>query len=407
MRATGWVVIIVLAGCGAKGTANPSDAAGDEDAVITDGPFGECAEATYDAEQQPAALLVVLDRSSSMAQNNKWTFAAQAIVNALDQDVFDAMLLGLYAAPSGTVTGPSCIFNLPVACAVPPFPQVDLAAAGALKSTDASGVRHDIRAWLTANTPDDGLGDASPMYAALQAAIGTLQAWPEQGKRILMVVTDGTLSCNQFSSRPGFADCNGCDHDWEHPDNIAQLLAAANGDAGAPIETFVVGVPGADTYDPSACNYPPYRMRLALSAIAYAGAPMYVPADCDGTSFTQNGADPTLSCHFDMTQSFSPTTLADAISYVRGEVLGCTFPLPTPPVGQEIDPAEVNVEVTIDGDTRVIPRRSDPSNQCLVDGCWDYDQDGNIVLIGIACAELKNGSSVSVKILVGCQTIVL
>jgi hypothetical protein len=396
------MALVVCCACGPN-ASTPEDSGGGED-----GPFQGCAEATYQAEQEPAAMLVVLDRSSSMAMQNKWVFAAQAIVQALDQDQFDSMSLGLYAAPSSTVTGPACIFNLPVACAVPPFPQVDLAEAGTDKSTAASGVRKGIRDWLSNNAPDSGLGDASPMYSALQAAIGVLQAWPEQGKRILLLVTDGTLSCNQFSSRSGYADCNGCDHDWENPQNLADLLAAANGDASAPIESFVVGVPGADTYDATACEYPPYHMRLALSAIAYAGAPMYVPPTCDGTTYTQGGADPTTSCHFDMTQSFTTAMLADTIAYVRGQVLGCTLQLPEPPEGQTIDPDEVNIELTIDGVTRVVPRRSNPDDMCLTGGgCWDYDDDGNIVLIGAACSDLSSGSSVSAKVVVGCQTVVL
>lgn len=398
-------VVVAVAACGPPARDKDPGPVGDA-AAVTDGPFQSCAEATYDAVQSPAAMLVVLDRSSSMALQNKWTFAAQAIVAALDNDAFDSTTLGLYAAPSGSVAGPSCIFGLPVACQVPPFPQVDLAPAGADKSTAASGVRRDIRNWLTSNGPDTGLGDASPMYAALQAAINVLQAWPTDGKRILLLVTDGTLSCNQFSARPGYPDCNGCDHDWENPQNIADLLAAANSNI-SPIESFVVGVPGADTFDTTGCEFPPYRMRLALSAIAYAGAPMYVPAACDGTTFTQGGADPTTSCHFDMTQSFSATALADAISYVRGEVLGCTLPLPEPPEGETIDLAEVNVEVTVDGATKVIPRRSNPTDMCLVEGCWDYDLDNNIVLLGAACTDLKNGTAVSAKVVVGCQTILL
>ena len=64
---------------------------------------GGCATASYAAHQDPAALLVLLDRSASMADANKYVFAAQAIVQALDQDVFDTMYLGLYATPSGTV----------------------------------------------------------------------------------------------------------------------------------------------------------------------------------------------------------------------------------------------------------------------------------------------------------------
>jgi hypothetical protein len=383
--------------------AAPADAG-----PFADGPFAGCAEATYAAEQSPAAMIVVLDRSSSMAQQNKWVFAAQAIVQALDQDVFDSMSLALYAAPSGSVTGPACIFNLPVACQAPPFPQIDLVLAGQAKSSDPSGVRRDIKDWLTANAPDTGLGDASPLYSALQAAIGTLQAWPDDGTRILFVVTDGSISCNEFSSRPGFGDCNGCVRDWEDPNNLVALLAEANDHPSAPIETFVVGVPGADTYDPTACEYPPYRMRLALSAIAAAGAPDYLPADCDGTTFTQGGADPTTSCHIDMTQgNFSTASIADAISYARGETVGCVYELPEPPDNQTIDLDEVNVEYSADGLDVDLARRGDPGDPCTQTGCWDYTGDGRVELLGAACDAIKGAASVEVRIIVGCQTIVL
>src|SRR4051812_4629878 len=61
---------------------------------------GCTASTTYSATQIPAAMLVVLDKSSSMSDVvtggfSKWDTAAQAIVQAIDQDVFDSMSLGL------------------------------------------------------------------------------------------------------------------------------------------------------------------------------------------------------------------------------------------------------------------------------------------------------------------------
>ena len=135
------------------------------------------------------------------------------------------------------------------------------------------------------------------------------------------------------------ADCNSCDHDWEHPDNIISLLAEA-ASADNPVHSFIVGVPGADTNDPSGCEFPPYSMRLALSAMAYAGAPDSVPQSCDGSSFSAGAGDPTTSCHFDMTQGFTAQQMADAISEVRGDVVGCTYKLPDIPEGGNL--GEVN-----------------------------------------------------------------
>jgi hypothetical protein len=420
MRMTGALIVLFASGlgCGPSGatSSDRADAAASSSEDADGGPSSgdggtlpECAEAVYDAEQAPAAMLVIIDRSTSMAENNKWTFAAQAIVAALDQDVFDAMHVGLYAAPSGNMTGPACMFNLPVACLAPPFPQIDLTHAGAAKSSDAAGVRRAIKDWLTFNAPDSSsFGGGTPLYGATEAALGALGAWPGDGARILLVVTDGSFSCNQFSARPGFADCNGCDRDWEDPRSVVDLVAAANQDADRPVQTFFVGVPGADTYDASGCYYPPYRMRLALSAMAHAGAPAHVPAGCDGQSFTPAGAEPTLSCHVDMTQGgFSAAALAETISYVRGEVLGCVFEMPEPPEGEVIDPDEVNVSYTADGVSVELARRADPGNPCTDTGCWDYTGDGRVELHGKACADVKGGSSVQVRIVVGCTTIIL
>ncbi len=404
-------LLVTSCGGGGRGGSGVSDggAGGGHDAsavVLGDMRGQGCALGTFEAQQAPAAMLVLLDRSSSMDLDNKWTFAANAIVQAVDQDIFDTMYVGLLSAPSGTVNGPACVFGFPVACKAPAFPDIDLTLAGALKSTAPTGVRHVMKDWLRKNNPDNGLGDASPLYAAIQSSILALQGWPQKGKRILFVVTDGTISCNEFSNRPGYPDANGCTHDWENPNNIVALLQQANQDLNAPIESFIVGVPGADTYDQSGTNYPPYHMRAALSAIAYAGSPSNVPANCTGKAFMQNTPDPAVSCHIDLTQkNFSAAALSDAISQVRGKVLGCTFDLPQPD-GGVLDKDQVNVTYTV-GDMQLdLFRRKDPTNDCLQTGCWDYDGDNKVKLIGKACEDVRSGTNVKVEITVGCATII-
>jgi hypothetical protein len=67
-------------------------------------------------------------------------------------------------------------------------------------------------------------------------------------------------------------------------------------------------------------------MRLALSAIAAAGAPEHIPPTCTGRTFTQNGADPTVSCHADLTQgNFSAATVTDIVVQTRDQVLDLIF----------------------------------------------------------------------------------
>ncbi|MFH2005736.1 MAG: hypothetical protein ABI333_04025 [bacterium] len=378
------------------------------DSTITLGDGGSCVTASYVAEQAPLALMVVLDKSASM-QGNRWNFASQAIVQALDQDVFDTTHLGLYAAPSGMVGAPPCIsWILPtVGCQAPAFPQKSLTLAGTDKSTAASGIRREIKDWLANEAPLSGDPDGTPLYDAILWSSSDLQGWPVQGKRVLLVVTDGSISCTSLSTRQGYMDANGC-ADWEYPQNIVGLVTSAEQHATAPVLTFVIGVPGSDTYDPSAAQAPPYYMRGALSSIALAGAPAYMSPTCDATlPFVAPGANPTESCHFDMTQgNFTIQAVSDAISWVRGQTVGCTYELPDPPGGLEIN--EVNVRTTIDGNVLDLARRSDPSNECAsAPGCWDYDgSHENVELVGAACDAVQAGQSVQVDIILGCQTIV-
>jgi hypothetical protein len=367
---------------------------------------GGCARQSLHAQFAPAAMLVVLDGSQSMAQMSEYATAEQAIIAAIDETSFNTAYLGLLVYPSAAnVAGPACVFNLPVACGVPGLAQVPLQLAGTSTSSDPTGVRHDIYASLASSSPaSTGVGEANPAYEAIQTGIAILQAWPETGKRILFYITNGGASCASLSTRPGYDDGNGCP-DWEYPTSIMSLVQTANQDTTAPVNSIFVGVTGADTNggDP---NVPPYSVRLALSAEAWAGSPQTCPAGCNGTTFTQTGADPTMPCHFDMTVNYSPTILANAINQIRGSLLGCVFNVPQPDGGM-VSQGDVNVEYTTNGTTyNQIDRRSSTSDTCMTGaGCWDYNATGQIILIGNACTSVGSAPDADVQIVVGCPTV--
>jgi len=367
--------------------------------------FAGCGTSTFQAKALPAAMMFVLDKSGTMAGGGKYASAQAAIAQAIDVDAFDSMHLGLLGYPTSNVSGPACLFGIPVLCGVSGLPQVPLGPAGKDKSSASSGVRHNIYQWLVANAPQPGNGDANPTYDALTSGINALKAWPVSGKRILFYITDGGASCASLSSRPGYADGNGC-NDWEHPETIVSLVKAAHDDATAPIDTVVVGVPGASSHGEDG-NVPPYSVRLALSAYAAAGSPATIPATCTGKTYTQSTQDPAVSCHFDMTTgSYSAATLAAAIASIRGQLLGCTYELPTAAGGGVVDREAVNVSVGNGTASADLYRRKDASNTCAADGCWDYTPDGKIELIGKACQDVKTAADAKVQIVVGCQTVV-
>jgi hypothetical protein len=394
------------------GTSSGSSGGGDAlfSDVNLDAPFNPdagCATGNFHAQFLPAAMLVVLDGSQTMAADNKYATAQEAIVQAIDENAFDSAYLGLLIYPTGNVAGPSCVFGLPVACAVPGLAQIPLQLAGTNKSTDPTGVRHDIYGQLATSSPStSGVGEANPSYLALQNGISILQAWPQQGKRILFFITDGGASCASLSTRGGYTDGNGCP-DWEYPSSIISLVGTANGDPNTPVNTIFVGVPGADTdTDGSNKNVPPYDVSLALSAEAWAGSPQTCSPTCNGMTFTQTGGAPSDPCHFDMTVNYSPQILANAINQIRGTLLGCVFDLPQPDGGM-VDPDEVNVEYSTDGTTYTeLAKRANPSETCATgNGCWDYNSSGQIILIGTACTSVETAPDADVEIVVGCQTV--
>jgi hypothetical protein len=148
-------------------------------------------------------------------------------------------------------------------------------------------------------------------------------------------------------------------------------------------------------------------MLLALSTYAVSGSPDTVDPACDkAAAFTKAGTDPAKPCHIDLSSNaFSADALAKAIGSIRGKALGCTYDLPAPPPGQQIDTTKVNVEVTIAGVTTSLKKRSNPADTCDADGCWDYDMNGKVVLLGKACVDVSAALDAKVDIIVGCQTI--
>ncbi|MDI1446233.1 hypothetical protein [Polyangium sp. 6x1] len=380
-----------------------------------------CAKFTAEAQQAPSAMLTVLDASASMNKSSKWGTAQLAIKSAIDKDVFDTMSLGLTVFPASLTDPPVCLcqgldYELckqiigGVSCGFSFLPQVPMAPAGKDKTNAPMGVRRQMYDWLASHSPLSNSDDGSPIYDALTAGYASLKAENIE-RRMLVLITDGGFSCTSVASpaRPGYQDLNGCP-DWEMPKSVNDLITAARTDASKPIFTFVVGVPGSNSTGAKVDGFdtPPYNMLLALSTYAVSGSPDTVDPSCDkDAAFTEAGAAPAKPCHIDLSNGaqFNADALAKAIADVRGKALGCVYDLPPPPPGEQIDTAQVNVNITLDGMLQNLKKRSDPLDFCPQDGCWDYTQDGKVQLLGKACEALGAATDVKVDIQVGCETI--
>jgi hypothetical protein len=374
-----------------SGPAPETDAgAGTVDAPVDTGPvFGSddaatdayyfldsgCATATAVAKRDPVFMLIVLDGSGSMGEDNKWS----AVIPALDA-IFDDLLskadptfgAGLHVfSDSKDPTGGSG-----------PYPANNDVFIGFVDQS-----QHDsLRARIDGAQPSGG----TPTHKALIGAYARLEnlvpfaPLPPTGRKVLVLMTDGVPNGDNTTSQQEQQACL----------DLADTELKKNGPAG-PISTFSVGIGPFPSPDPG--GYDP----VFMGHLAKAGGTS--PLNCDPNETTN------LSniCHFqiDPTKASNVAQLTkafiDAINKIRSQVTSCTFDLEKPDGGGAIDPHLVNVVFTDgNGNVHVIPE--DPQNG------WRYDDPTNpkkVILNGGGCDEVKLDSLGKLSIILGCKSI--
>jgi hypothetical protein len=304
----------------------------------------------------PPNLYFLLDRSGSMNDSGKWPTIRTVIADVIHD------------------LGPRARFG----AAVFPDPNADVCAVGVqvmpLMQGDApAGTYGPATAAFTFDTnyaPSGG----TPTAATVSALTPALVALP--GKTFVILATDGGPNCDStatcdssactlnIESDPGCSPDGGPNCCTDQPldclDSAATVEAIASL-AAAGIPTYVIGVPGSGPYV-GVLN----QMALA-GGTARPTSPYYFPVDsADAADFTA-----TLS------------TVAAKITAT------CVFTLLTPPP----DPTLVNVYL----DGVVVPQ--DPTNGWTLSGA-------TVTLEGTTCASVLSGSSLDLRIVSGCPTVV-
>jgi hypothetical protein len=214
---------------------------------------------------------------------------------------------------------------------------------------------------LTSSLGGHGPLTDTPTIAALQGAVDHAGAWASAHAghvTIAVLATDGDPSSS-------------CD------DNLADINAVAQKAAtGTPkILTFVIGVGTSLT---------------ALNGIANAGGTNQAfIVDPNGNTAQQ---------------------FLDALNKIRGTALGCTYQIPVPKGGGQLDFNTVNVKYTPSGgQTVTIPKVADKAS-CPASGeAWYYDNNAaptQIILCDATCKEVAADSNAQVAVAVGCATVV-
>lgn len=310
-----------------------------------------CLTDTLGAVPVPLAMLLVMDRSGSMASpsgNTKWDQARNAMIGFADTPGAAGSKLGLTVFPPDPGGGDQC----QPASYAPVVPIALLPGNGpAIKD-----------ALLSRSTTG-----STPMANALQGGANAMKDFlaknpNEEG--VLILVTDGD---------PGA--CSSVDT----VSNVASIASATA--KGTPrIRTFVVGMEGA-TFS-----------NLDTIAKAGEGAP---------TAFNASGGSDA---------GVSPQQqLLDALEKIRSGALGCEYVLPTPDASKGVlDPSTVEIDFTPGkNDPSQRFKRVDSASQCgATTGGFYYDDPKNpkrIVLCPASCEAVKKGTSdAKVDVFLGC-----
>jgi hypothetical protein len=356
-------------GAGGSGAGNPGSGGFTGPGGSGSGGMENCAAETFPGVEVPLDIHIMLDKSASMQDSNKWTNVITALNTFVSDAHSDGIGVGVAFFPtdasvpppsgcdpamdmcgeygpcvpilnicSGGFGGDSCV---PADYAVPVLAIEELpGAAGALQSTFGS------------TSPD---GDTTPTGKALAGARIYATDWAAAHPTHLTYIlfaTDG--------------EPTGCGGD-------AQAEAAAAAAATPPVKTFVIGVGSQLTF---------------LNAVAAAGG--------TGQAYLVDSSAGT-------TQEF-----LDALAEIRNTG-ACKFQIPPPTMGTP-DYGLVNVTIADPNDpdnTITVPKVSGPG-ACTSAGGWYYDDETNptyIELCPATCEEVQSGG-LQVEVEIGCETII-
>lgn len=358
---------------------------GSPDLIDTlEGGLPSCGMSTLDAAPRTANVLLVIDESGSMTDKpsgfdvDKWSALKTALASALEGVQDENIAFGLELFPHAADASKS----IPLAC-----------TSDCCEMPAAPGIQVSVEAAKTAVPKilsalgDSAPGGGTPTALALTRAyeyFTTGSGASLEGDKYVLLATDGGPNCNSKLTCDATScttnldgDCsisggNCCDPMFGGA--IAQArcldddatLAQVEKLAGKNIQTFVVGIPGAETYASS------------LDAFAVAGG-------------RENPAPPPK--YFAVKAAGGVAGLTNVLSLITQNVItSCDLQLGSVPP----NPDQLNVYV----DGRLVKQSGD-------DG-WELDRTSTpptVVLKGATCEKVQSEGAQNVRILYGCPTV--
>lgn len=336
----------------------------------------QCGVTSVEASFSASNVLLVIDKSSSMDDQppgfelKKWQALKAALEPAL-KAAQNEMSFGLLLYPFGEQA------EIPLdcfegCCEVPQY-----SAAIQVPIEPGTGSASRVMGALDATAP----GGGTPTAAALAAALSyfTIGAGKDlQGQRFVLLATDGGPNCGSSDTKCAADHCtpnldgacpaeqgNCCVGEGAYCLDDAAVVQQLEALADAGVPTFVVGIPGTESY----ADY--------LNGFATAGG---VPNPSGGSDYyavaAEGGVESLTRTFFDITTHLVRSCEVD---------LGATAP----------DKRLVNVAV----DCGLVP---------FEDGAgWDItaDSPSTLVLAGDACERIQREGARRIDVVYGCTTV--
>jgi len=341
-----------------------------------EGVGGGCADISVTAQELPLDMYIMLDKSGSMQDGNKWGSVTSALNTFVGLPEADGLGVGLQFFPVDS--GVNCQMfqqcTVDADCGDPQCGpcfggQFCIGSSDSCDSNDYAtpnqpiavlpGAAGAITAAINSQSPD---GDSTPTGVALQGAVDYSTAWAIANPDhvvINVLATDG--------------DPTGCE-----PTDLATIngIAAAGANGSPQILTFVIGVGSS---------------LSALNGIAAAGG-------------TQQAF--LVDTNANVSQQF-----LDALVQIQGAALGCTYQVPIPEEGTpDFDTVQV-VYTPGDGGAEEVLTHVSGQADCVNAGgpAWYYDNNTTptkVIMCDDTCSIISADDMGTVDIVIDCETLI-
>jgi hypothetical protein len=368
IRTTFIAACIIAAGCGANknpgwdgttdtGTEGWPDMTGhDVPDMATDIEEELCGGSSFDISRVIPDVMIVLDRSNSMADSPPapplWETIRTAITTVTAAPRDTEIWFGLMSFPGPACAGLSnqCIHPGPTEVLVPVGEGAGASIASTLGGLATCG--------------------GTPIALSLQSAGAYLDTLADDHPKYVLLATDGGPNCNAALDG-GTCICTnplgGCAINNENCLDHERTYDVLDALCGRGIETFVLGMGGAADWD------------WVMAAMAAHG--------CTGDAYAADDL----------------TGITDVLNAIAGEVATCQFELPCAEI-----PDLNKVNFFYEPGHTPIPRdTTHASGWDWVDPCEAGDVTGVVEFYGVDCDNILTGAVESISAEFGCPTILI